>query len=414
MSNFRAIATVTATLQHALTSAVQGDVAGATVTTVRPAVGANANLPATGVNLFLYQVAPNARWRNDDLPARRSDGEVARRPAAALDLNYLLTFYGSDLTLEPQRLLGSTAAFMHSQPLLTRAQILATVSDVTRPFLEHSDLADQVPLVRFAPLPLSLEDTSRLWSVLLQVPYTLSVAYQASTVLVERDEEPREAPPPREWNLVATPMRRPRIARIRAQAGDDAPIIAGSAVVIDGAALSAEVTVVEIDGVAVATDAVAEQAISLTLPVTLSAGPHTVLVRHGVDVGAAAVPHLAWSSNHAALVVQPTVTFTGGQPDFQVADVQGAGTSPRSATVTVGVAPPVGRRQTTVLELISGQDVVHTFLAQPRSQDTADLSFSIAGVAPGTYVVRVRVDGAESPVVRDAQGSPTGPVGTIP
>src|SRR4051812_49826954 len=127
MSNFRAIATVTATLQRSLQNAIQADVPGATVTAVRPAEAPSNELPTTGVNVFLYRVTSNPHWRNVDLPTRRADGDVAQRPVAALDLHYLLSFYGAEATLEPQRLLGSTVAFMHSEPLLTPARILATI-----------------------------------------------------------------------------------------------------------------------------------------------------------------------------------------------------------------------------------------------------------------------------------------------
>src|SRR3981081_600330 len=128
MSNFRAIATVTATLQRVLQAAVQADVPGAGVSTVRPGEGANTHLPPTGINLFLYQVAQNPHRSNLDLPTRRSEGDLVQRPQVALDLNYLLSFYGDDLALEPQRLLGSAVAFLHRQPVVTRAQIEAGVA----------------------------------------------------------------------------------------------------------------------------------------------------------------------------------------------------------------------------------------------------------------------------------------------
>src|SRR5215210_8166176 len=158
MSDFTAIAAVTATLQSTLQEAVQADVSGATVSTVRPAEGENTNLPTTGVNLYLYQVSQNPHWRNEDLPTRRTNGEPVQRPQAAVDLHYLFSFYGGEVALEPQRLLGSTVAFLHAQPLLTRAQIEAAVADTSRPFLAGSDLAEQIDLVRFAPLSLSLEE----------------------------------------------------------------------------------------------------------------------------------------------------------------------------------------------------------------------------------------------------------------
>ena len=110
MSNHLAVATVTGTLRTVITDAVAA-VPGAAVTMQRPD-GAAANQGA-GINIFLYQVTPNAAYRNADLPTRRSDGELLQRPQAALVLHYLLSFFGDDGKLEPQRLLGAApASFM--------------------------------------------------------------------------------------------------------------------------------------------------------------------------------------------------------------------------------------------------------------------------------------------------------------
>ena len=74
MSDYLAIAAVTATLSDALLSAVKDVIPGTEVkvTTQRPdePTGPDANLPR--VNLYLYQVVPNPTWRNADLPTRRS------------------------------------------------------------------------------------------------------------------------------------------------------------------------------------------------------------------------------------------------------------------------------------------------------------------------------------------------------
>ena len=276
MSNFRAIATVTATLQSVLQAAVHTDVPGAGVSTVRPSEAANGNLPATRVNLFLYQVTPNPHRNNLDLPTRGQQGDLVQRPQIALDLHYLMSFYGDDGALEPQRLLGSTVALLHSQPLITRAQIDAAIADAGKPFLAGSDLADQPELVRFTPLPISLEELSRLWSVMLQVQYVLSVAYKASVVLVERPLTPRPSLPTRAVNLAAIPMRQPFILKVIAQAGEGAPITPGSAVEIDGANLGGPAIEVDIDGAAVALSSAQTDRVALTLPATLAAGPHSV------------------------------------------------------------------------------------------------------------------------------------------
>ena len=51
-----------------------------------------------------------------------------------------------------------------------------------------SNLADQVDVVRSRRSDYSLEELSKLWSIFFQSPYVLSVAYQASAVLIETDE----------------------------------------------------------------------------------------------------------------------------------------------------------------------------------------------------------------------------------
>ena len=89
MSNYLAIATVTAALQTKLIKAAEV-VDEAVVTTSRPNGNDGAVTPA--INIFLYQVIPNAAYRNCDLPTRRSNGHLAQRPQAALTLHYLLSF----------------------------------------------------------------------------------------------------------------------------------------------------------------------------------------------------------------------------------------------------------------------------------------------------------------------------------
>jgi hypothetical protein len=414
MSNFRAIATVTATLQHVLQSGVQSDVPGAGVSTMRPSDTAGANVPPTRVNLFLYQVSPNPHRNNLDLPTRNQQGDLVQRPQIALDLHYLMSFYGDDGGLEPQRLLGSTVALLHSQPLITRAQIEAAVSDASKQFLANSDLADQPELVRFTPLAMSLEELSRLWSVMLQVQYVLSVAYKASVVLVERPLTPRPSLPTRAINLAAVPMRQPYIRQVIAQAGEGVPITPGSAVEIDGSGLQGPTTEVDIDGAAVRPTGTQPDRIALALPATLAAGPHSIQVRQGAPMGADGGSRPAFASNLGVFVLQPIVTKTAGNYDVAIVNVQGSGAALRSATITVGVAPAVAPTQVVTLEMLAGAQVAYTFRARPLAAAGPQLRFAVSGVAAGDYVLRVRIDGAESPVDLDASRTPTAPKGTIP
>jgi Pvc16 N-terminal domain len=408
MSDFTAIAAVTATLQSTLQAAVQADVTGATVSTVRPAEGDNTNLPTTGVNLFLYQISHNPHWRNHDLPTRRSNGDPLRPPEAAVDLHYLFSFYGGEVALEPQRLLGSTVAFLHAQPLLTRAQIQDAVADSSRPFLAGSDLAEQVDLIRFAPLSLSLEELSRLWSIFFQVRYVLSVAFRASVVLLEQEVTPVTAPPPRTFNLTARPLRRTIIRRVVAAASEREPILAGAQLRIQGEELRADVMRVDVDGDEAAVDEVLADSLVVTPPAGLRAGAHSVQIRHGVEIGAGAEPHLVFSSNPAPFILQPSIT------GILVEDVRGTGPDPRSATITVSVEPSVGADQVVTLDLMTAEGVVAMAKAPPRTVDADEVVFAVEGVAAGDYVFRIRVDGAESPLETDEEGNPTGPEEPIP
>jgi hypothetical protein len=94
--------------------------------------------------------------------------------------------------------------------------------------------------------------------------------------------------------------------------------------------------------------------------------------------------------------------------------VQGAGNAPRSAVVTIGVAPAVAQSQILTLELLKLQQVLFTFAAAPRTDAAASLVFPISRVPAGDYLFRVRVDGAESALQLDANRVPVGPKGTIP
>ncbi|MEU1572636.1 Pvc16 family protein [Streptomyces collinus] len=144
------------------------------------------------ITVFLYQVTPNTSQRNNDLPARTSDGTLVRRPAAALDLHYLISAYGEEAELVGQRLIGSVVRTLHETPVLPR-DIIELAG--RRPHLGGSDLADAVQRVRFTPTVMDVDETSKLWGMLHQTPYTLSVVYQAVLVLIDGRETPVPAKP---------------------------------------------------------------------------------------------------------------------------------------------------------------------------------------------------------------------------
>src|SRR5215213_1813758 len=188
MSNHLAVATVTASIAQILLNAfreARPEISGATVTTGKPE-GVKAQQSFVGVNVYLYQIGPNIAYRNSDLATRTSDGTLLRRPQVALDLNYLLTFYGGDNSLESQLLLGCTVSALHARPVLTR-EIINEAIKHSKGTLQQSDLAEQVEQVKLAPLYLSLEEWSKLWTVFFQATHVLSVCYQCSVVIIDSD-----------------------------------------------------------------------------------------------------------------------------------------------------------------------------------------------------------------------------------
>jgi hypothetical protein len=330
MSNYLAIATVTATLSDVLRKAIETDVPGAIVTTHRPDEPKNGT-PQPGVNIYLYQVTPNAALRNNDLPIRDSAGVVVTRPQAALELSYLLTCYGDDNKLEPQRLLGLVIRTLHSRPLLTR-EIIKQYVDMIEPgsvhdYLMQSDLAEQLESIRFSATLYNLEELSKLWSVFFQTPYTLSVAYQASAVLIDGTESPRIALPVRERAVQGTTIQRPAIDKVLVQKADadeptlNEPVEIGDWIIFIGRRLRGNSTILRFDDYEIDSNQFQEFEdtqlkfkldTSIFPEEALVVGKHKLQVVHQFDLGNPPTAHKIFESNIVYLVLRPSLDTSGG------------------------------------------------------------------------------------------------------
>lgn len=144
------------------------------------------------ISVFLYQVTPDTSQRNNDLPTRAPDGRLVRRAATALDLQYLITAYGDETELVGQRLIGSVVRTLHEIPVLPR-DVIELAGE--KPYLAGSNLAEAAQRVRFTQSVMDVDETSKLWGMLYQTPYTLSVVYQASLVFIDGRETPAPAKP---------------------------------------------------------------------------------------------------------------------------------------------------------------------------------------------------------------------------
>ena len=214
MSNHLSVAMATSTLSRILNEAFSAELPGAVrnarVTTQRPQTLSATDTDASGVNVFLYRVLSNGAWSAAELPARRGDGTLVNRPRQALDLHYLLTFYGDESALEPQRLLGLAVSTLAVQPVLSRETIAHAAQQAVKAnptaWEQHSDLTDQPDAVRFSLLPLDLEELTKLWSMFSHAPYRLSVVYQATVVLLDGQAMPaRPAPKVQRLEITAYP-----------------------------------------------------------------------------------------------------------------------------------------------------------------------------------------------------------------
>jgi len=185
MSNSLAIAAVTATLRNLIRSEV-GDLPNGNVTTEPPDKVRSGNATPDQLNIFLYQTSINPAWRNMDIPTRVRPGETGQ-PPLALNLSYLITAYGEgDDETRSQRWLGAAMRVLHDHPVLGSQEI--------KDALSGSDLETQVERVRITPLPMSLEELSKLW-IIFQTQYRVSTAYAVEVVLID-SERPVRTPLP--------------------------------------------------------------------------------------------------------------------------------------------------------------------------------------------------------------------------
>ncbi|MCY7274616.1 MAG: DUF4255 domain-containing protein [Phormidesmis sp. CAN_BIN44] len=416
MSNYLAIATATATLRHLVQSAIQMDVAGARVTTVRPDTSGSGT-PDVGVNIFLYQAIPSLAWRNSDLRPRRPKGELTKQAQAGIDLYYLFSFHGNEVELEPQRLLGSTIRTLVDQPILTSELIQETINNSTLDFLSRSDLSDQIERVTFTPVSMNTDEMSKIWSVFLQTPYVLSFAYQGSTVLIEGDKPGQGGLPLRSSQFYITPNQ-PVIEQVVSDTKDLRGFLASSTVLIRGRQLNAEISddrpaslrtgdpivrgkpQVKIGDAQVEVEPISDREIRLelaTLPEIqrnrLRAGIQSLQIIYPLlPQRTVNEPERLIASNSIPFVLSGTIIHT---ELLRRRD----GDSLRSGEVLVRLDLLVSPQQRIVLllnELLLNNPASYVFTATSRIENSSVVTVPIWKVKAGRYLVRVQIDGVES------------------
>lgn len=415
MSTGYGLAAVTTVLKARLDSRlaaadVQAAIGPVTVTAVPPdQVQAGAAEP-NQLNVYLHHTTPNAAWRNETHPVRDSTGRRVTRPPLALDLQYLVTAFGTD-TYAAEILLGHAVAELHERPLLSLESIGDVLhrvpADPTVPAaVIASALEQQAEHLRISPLSVASEEMSRLWTA-LGAQYRATAAYLVGPLLIDPEESAAGALPVRSPSVGASTIA-PLAVRdvVLAPAGEarpdaTAPIRATDRVLVRGtglAAADAEV-VVGAEILPVLVRRPEGVVVDLATAADLRPGPAPVQVLSGP----------LSRSNVVLARVCPTITPTR------------AGT-----TIDCGVAPPVGQHQRATLLLnqrnAPAGAVPHAYaLAAPHRNGAAgaattstSIPFDVADVETGSYVVRLEVDGVASVLGTDGAGRFNAPVVNIP
>jgi|APLak6261659120_1056016.scaffolds.fasta_scaffold00100_5 hypothetical protein len=442
MSNALAIAGVTAVLKDLLndglidndiTATVEGNVK---VTALPPdrvrSSGAGELADTDQLNLFLYQVTPNAGWRNAGLPSRDNSGNRLTNAPLGLDLHYLLTAYGAN-EFNAEILLGYAMQILHENPVLPREKIRATLTGSSLPgsilpadprswrTLSAHELADQVEQIKITPASLSTEEISRLWSA-MQTRYRTTAAYHVSVVLIEARNPTRAALPVRERRIHVRQFRQPIIESITPQV-----VSPGETLTIRGANLSSEHVQVAISDatpfpVMPVSDRQIDIPLSDTLLASLSAGVNAVRIIHRIDVDPdpARVDLRAGSeSNTGVFILRPSPNFVRGAVTWHTVMVDGVPVTLYSAPVTATVTTTIGPSQRTTLLLneldapASRNPFAYSFDASPSRERETRIDIPVNNVRPGTYLSRLRIDGAES-ALRLVSGEYREPVVTFP
>lgn len=392
------------------------------------------------LNLYMYRVTPNQGWRNVGLPSRDGRGERLTNPPLALDLHYLLTAYGAN-ELHTEILLGYGMQLLYETPALARDAIRRSLSPQTTvpggglppelQALHTSELAEQIEQIKMTPESLSTEEISKLWAA-FQSKYRPTAAYQAAVVLIESRKSTKSALPVRGRKIYAMPFRQPVIEKIMSQTQTGDPIVenqlilTGYNLVVVGKQLGGDDVGVNVGGIEVtpAIGDINDTQIIFPLPAALNAGVQGVQVVHQKLMGSPPLPHRGVESNVEAFVLSPRIET------INVSNVQATGNNLHSADLNLTVKPAVGNKQRVILLLneyssaplsppVTTPPLSYSFSAPPMAvlsppAPTENITIPISGVSAGTYLARIQVDGAESPLGTDSAGRYDSPQVTIP
>jgi len=393
MSNYLSIATVTASLRNYLLQALPAEIASATATAVRPDAESSA-LPGVGVNIYLYQLNYNNALTQHTWPNRSSAGLLQVRPGVGLELQYVLSFYGDEATLEPQRVLGAVVHRLNTQPILDPELIRSTVSDPFFPYLAGSDLAEAPERVRLTPLSFSAEEMTKFWSGFEGTNARMSLLYNASVVFVESQTQTQRALPVYQRNIGVTPFSNIQLNSAKAQGPLADQTVSGATIQLTGSGFTTPLQSVDINYLSFSIDSI-ESPTTLLFQLThpeLRAGIVSLRLRATSGFRTPALPFM----------VRPQIT--PGAPGAGMLSVQFTPEVGRDQNVELilnQINPPPGEQSRSFV--IPAPD--NNGIADPLIDSTNEISFPLDSVTAGTYLLRAVVDGAENLLTHSFNGS---------
>lgn len=425
MSNSLAIAAVTASLRSLLDQRINADpnvdpnsdplLAGTQVTTRPPDRARSNNMSGNQLNLFLYQTVSNAAWRNMDMPQQVKPGETGS-PPLPLNLYYLITAYGEDDDTDgvtSHRLLGRAMSVLHDHPLLGRQEVENALAE--------SGLPEQIERLRITPQPLSLQELFNLWST-FQTPYRISAAYEVTVVLIESTRAARaplpvltrgkdDRGPIAQANLIPPFPTIERIdlpnRQISAQLNDQITLVGHHFALDTGDPSQVTMTVRFITtrlsqpiSVTVPASQRTDTQITVTIPHQAGVFYPAGLYRVSTGVMPNGKPLEERVTNEFPLMIAPRLTQINGTnlpvppaPPISVGRVNVVGNL-GDATLNVTCNPDVLPEQ--AVSLLIGDRAI---AAEAHAAQTNALTFVAKQITAGTFRLRLRVDGVDSPLI---------------
>ena len=337
-------------------------------------------LSGSRINLFLYKVDENSSLKNMDLPGRGHPAAYGR-PPLSIDLHYLVTAYGSNEEddLETHELLGNAMRVLHDN-----AMILGAALDST--------LENEIEHVKLYLEPLSLEEISKIWSAITR-PIRASVSYLVTVVQIEnqmprRFARPVAEPPVGGPRVRAVTWRAPRIEQVMVIRHDDPtelerPVAyarVGDRLVLRGSGFSSDglrVILGTVDATA-GVVSIAPDRIEVTVPddPDLQPGATPLMTQNDLMLGDPETPHQGFASNVAPFVLVPEITgLTLAANSLQIDGTRLVHDTLPSLTIV-------------------GDAIVNA--ADYTTSTPTQIEFDLPNLPAGDYLVRVRVNGAES------------------